>query len=85
MSQKPRPWNEIPKASFVLVQRFADETDENDEAQSVRAEYLAMTGIDRKRVNAIFEDPAHREGTGGRGWINMSRPAQIPVEHTSKG
>ena len=46
---------------------------------------MGMVGIDRKRVNAIFEDRAHRADTGGRGRIDMFGPAQIAVEYKSKG
>lgn len=85
MSEKPRSWNEIRNASFDFVRRFQDETDENAEAQSFWTEFLGMFGIDRKRVNAIFEDRAHRADTGGRGRIDMFWPGQIAVEHKSKG
>jgi len=85
VSEKPRSWNEIRNASFDFVRRFEDETDENAEAQSFWTEFLGMFGIDRKRVNAIFEDRAHRADTGGRGRIDMFWPGQIAVEHKSKG
>ncbi len=85
MSEKPRSWNEIRNASVEFVRRFQDETDENAEAQSFWTEFLGMFGIDRKRVNAIFEDRAHRSDTGGRGRIDMFWPGQIAVEHKSKG
>ncbi len=83
--EKPRSWNEIRNASFNFVRQFQDETDGNAEAQSFWTEFLGMFGIDRKRVNAIFEDRAHRADTGGRGWIDMFWPGQIAVEHKSKG
>jgi hypothetical protein len=85
VSEKPRSWNEIRNASFDFVRRFQDETDENAEAQAFWTEFLGMFGIDRKRVNAIFEDRAHRADTGGRGRIDMFWPGQIAVEHKSKG
>ncbi len=44
-----------------------------------------MFGIDRKRVNAIFGDRAHRSDTGGRGRIDMFWRGQIAAEHKSKG
>ncbi len=59
MSEKPRSWNEIRNASVEFVRRFQDETDENAEAQSFWNEFLGMFGIDRRRVNAIFEDRAY--------------------------
>ncbi len=85
VSEKPRSWNEIRNASVEFVRRFQDETDENAEAQSCWTEFLGMFGIDRKRVNAIFEDRAHRSDPGGRGRIDMFWPGQIAVEHKSKG
>ncbi len=85
MLEKPRSWNEIRNASFNFVRQFQDETDGNAEAQSFWTEFLGMFGIDRKRVNAIFEDRAHRDDAGGRGRIDMFWPGQIAVEHKSKG
>jgi len=61
------------------VRRFQDETGENAEVQSFWTEFLGIFGIDRKRVNAIFEDRAHRSDTGGRGRIDMFWPGQLHV------
>ncbi len=71
VSEKPRSWNEIRNASFDFVRRFQEETDEKAEAQSSWTEFLGMFAIDRKWVNAIFGDRAHRADTGGRGRIDM--------------
>ncbi len=61
---------------LILCAGFKDETNGNAEVQSFWTEFLGMFGIDRKRVNAIFEDRAHRSDTGGRGRIDMCWPGQ---------
>jgi len=80
VSEKPRSWNVIRNVSFEFVLQFQDETDENAEAQSFWIEFLGMFGIDRKWVNAIFEDRVHRADTGGRGRINVGELVPLPLD-----
>ncbi len=61
MAEKSRSWNEIHKASVEFVKKYKDAVDENSDAQSFWIDFL---GIDRRAANAIFEDRAHRSGTG---------------------
>lgn len=81
---KPPSWNQIRKDAASFAARWADETDENAGAQSFWTEFLAIFGVDRKRV-AVFEKRAERTSTGGRGRIDMFWPGVLVVEHKSAG
>jgi hypothetical protein len=81
---KPPSWNEIRANAACFAARWGDVTDENAEAQSYWNEFLAIFGVDRKRV-ATFEARAKRTSTGGRGRIDLFWPGTLVAEHKSAG
>lgn len=81
---KPPAWNQIRADATQFAARWVDETDENAGAQAFWTEFLAIFGIDRKRV-ATFEARAQRTTTGGRGRIDLFWPGVLAVEHKSAG
>ncbi len=81
---KPPSWNEIRRNAAAFATRWADETDENREAQTFWNEFLAVFGVERRRV-ATFEERARRESTGGRGRIDLFWPRTLIAEHKSAG
>jgi hypothetical protein len=81
---KPPSWNEIRHNAVDFSARWADETDENQSAQTFWNEFLAIFGIDRKRV-ATFEARAKRTSTGGSGRIDLLWPGTLITEHKSAG
>lgn len=81
---KPPSWNQIRADATAFAARWADETDENAGSQSFWNEFLAIFGIDRKRV-ATFEARAQRVSTGGRGRIDLLWPGVLVAEHKSAG
>lgn len=81
---KPPSWNQIRADAAAFAARWADETDENAGAQSFWNEFLAIFGVDRKRV-AVFEKRAERLSTGGRGRIDVFWPGVLIAEHKSAG
>lgn len=81
---KPPSWNQIRHDAAKFAARWAEETDENAGAQSFWNEFLAIFGIDRKRV-AVFEKRAERLSTGGRGRIDLFWPGVLIAEHKSAG
>ncbi|MCF8526555.1 MAG: N-6 DNA methylase [Candidatus Nanopelagicales bacterium] len=81
---KPPSWNQIRKDAAAFASRWADATDEASEAQSFWTEFLAIFGVDRKRV-AVFEMRAERLSTGGRGRIDLFWPGVMIAEHKSAG
>jgi hypothetical protein len=81
---KPPSWNQIRSDAAAFAARWADDTDEAAEAQSFWTEFLAIFGVDRKRV-AIFEKRAERLSTGGRGRIDVFWPGVLIAEHKSAG
>lgn len=82
--QKPPSWNQIRSDAAAFAARWADETDENAGSQSFWNEFLAIFGIDRKRV-ATFEARAQRSSTGGRGRIDLFWPGVLVAEQKSAG
>lgn len=81
---KPPSWNQIRTDAAAFAARWADETDENAGAQTFWNEFLAIFGVDRKRV-AVFEKRAERLSTGGRGRIDVFWPGVLIAEHKSAG
>jgi len=81
---KPPSWNQIRADAAAFAARWADETDENAGAQTFWNEFLAIFGVDRKRV-AVFEKRAKRLSTGGRGRIDVFWPGVLIAEHKSAG
>jgi hypothetical protein len=69
---------------MAFSERWKDESDENASAQAFWIEFLAIFGIDHKRV-ATFEARASRASTGGAGRIDLFWPGVLAVEHKSAG
>lgn len=81
---KPPSWNQIRSDATAFVARWSGETRENAEAQTFWNEFLAIFGVDRRRV-ATFEARARRTTTGGRGRIDLLWPGVLVAEHKSAG
>jgi len=81
---KPPSWNQIRSDAAAFAARWADAADESAEAQSFWTEFLAVFGVDRKRV-AVFEKRAERLSTGGLGRIDVFWPGVLIAEHKSRG
>lgn len=81
---KPPSWNEIRANAHAFVARWVGETRENAEAQTFWNEFMAVFGVDRRRV-ATFEARARRVTTGGRGRIDLLWPSVLVAEHKSAG
>ncbi len=81
---KPPSWNEIRANAQKFSARWADATDENADAQTFWNEFLAIFGVDRRRV-ATFEARAQRASTGGSGRIDLLWPGVLVAEHKSAG
>jgi hypothetical protein len=67
-----------------FVARWQGETRERAEKDSFWNEFLAIFGIDRRRVG-VFEFLAQRYSTGRHGFIDLLIPGQLAVEHKSAG
>jgi len=81
---KPPSWNEIRANARQFVPRWAGTTSEQGEAQSFWTEFLAIFGVDRRRV-ATFEKHVKRTTTGKDGRIDLYWPGTLVVEHKSAG
>ena len=81
---KPPSWSEIRTNAREFATRWEGTSEENAEAQTFWNEFLAIFGIDRKRV-ATFEAKAMRVSTGGRGRIDLLWPGILVAEHKSTG
>ena len=81
---KPPSWNEIRTSAAVFAASWADETNEKAESQTFWNEFLAIFGIDRRRV-AVFEKRAQRTSTAGGGFIDIFWPGTLLAEHKSAG
>jgi hypothetical protein len=81
---KPPSWNQIRANAATFATRWADTTQENAEAQTFWNEFLAVFGVDRKRV-ASFEKRAQRDSTKGRGRIDLFWAGTLIAEHKSSG
>ncbi len=81
---KPPSWNEIRANATAFAARWAGESQENAEAQTFWNEFLAIFGVDRKRVSS-FERRTQRTTTGGRGRIDLFWPGTLLAEHKSRG
>lgn len=75
---------EIRTRSSAFAARWADDVYEKGESQSFWNEFLAIFGIDRKRV-AYFEKRAERFSTGNQGFIDLLWPGMLLVEQKSAG
>ena len=81
---KPPSWNEIRTSAAAFATRWADETNEKAESQTFWNEFLAIFGIDRRRV-AVFEKRAQRTSTAGGGFIDIFWPGTLIAEQKSAG
>lgn len=78
-------WNEIKTRAAQFATRWADEQQENAEAQTFWNEFLQVFGIDRRRV-AAFERRVDGLPTGsGRGRIDLLWPGLFMAEHKTRG
>lgn len=75
---------EIRFRAAVFAARWSDDIYEKGESQSFWNEFLAIFGIDRKRV-AYFEKRAERFSTGNQGFIDLFWPGMLLVEQKSAG
>lgn len=81
---KPPSWNAIRANARAFVARWKDETRERAEAQTFWNEFMAIFGVDRRRV-ASFEAHARRTSTGRYGSIDLLWPGVMVAEHKSAG
>ena len=84
MSTKPPSWNQIRTNARKFASEWKDATSEQSDAQTFATEFLAIFGVERKRV-AIFEQHAKRTTTGRRGRIDLFWPGTLVWEHKSAG
>ena len=78
-------WNEIRTNAAQFAERWADAVKENAEAQTFWNEFLAVYGIDRRRVAAFERKVKGLEKGSGRGRIDLLWPGLFMAEHKSKG
>lgn len=78
-------WNEIRTRAAQFSERWADATKENAEAQTFWNEFLAVYGVDRRRVAAFEKKVKGLEKGSGRGRIDLLWPGLFMAEHKSKG
>ncbi|GGB83806.1 class I SAM-dependent DNA methyltransferase [Deinococcus soli (ex Cha et al. 2016)] len=78
-------WNEIRTRAAQFAERWADATKENAEAQTFWNEFLAVYGVDRRRVAAFERKVKGLEKGSGRGRIDLLWPGLFMAEHKSKG
>jgi len=83
-ASKPPSWNQIRANARQFVPRWSGTTSEQGEAQSFWTEFLAIFGVDRRRV-AVFEKHVRRTSTGKDGRIDLYWPGTLVVEHKSAG
>ena len=82
----PRPSrNDIRHAAVRFAHAWQDESSERGEAQTFWTAFLAIFGVDRRRVNAALERHARRTSTGRRGFIDLLWPGMLLAEHKSRG
>lgn len=78
-------WNEIRTRAAQFSERWQDAVKENAEAQTFWNEFLAVYGIDRRRVAAFERKVKGLEKGSGRGRIDLLWPGLFMAEHKSKG
>ncbi|MCY1703732.1 DNA methyltransferase [Deinococcus sp. SL84] len=78
-------WNEIRTRAAQFADRWQDAVKENAEAQTFWNEFLAVYGIDRRRVAAFERKVKGLEKGSGRGRIDLLWPGLFMAEHKSKG
>ncbi|RJF74865.1 class I SAM-dependent DNA methyltransferase [Deinococcus cavernae] len=78
-------WNEIRTRAAQFAERWQGATKENAESQTFWNEFLAVYGIDRRRVAAFERKVKGLEKGSGRGRIDLLWPGLFMAEHKSKG
>lgn len=78
-------WNEIRTNAARFAERWADAEKENAEAQTFWNEFLAVYGVDRRRVAAFERKVKGLEKGSGRGRIDLLWSGLFMAEHKSKG
>lgn len=78
-------WNEIRTRAAQFAERWQDAVKENAEAQTFWNEFLAVYGIDRRRVAAFERKVKGLPKGSGRGRIDLLWPGLFMAEHKSKG
>lgn len=78
-------WNEIRTRAAQFAERWQGATKENAEAQTFWNEFLAVYGVDRRRVAAFERKVKGLEKGSGRGRIDLLWPGLFMAEHKSKG
>lgn len=76
--------NEIRSNAMAFSTRWKGETYEKGESQTFWNEFLAVFGVDRRRV-AFFEQKAKRTSASGYGFIDLFWPGVLLVEQKSAG
>jgi len=76
--------NEIREKAMAFSARWKGTIYEKGESQTFWNEFLAVFGVDRKRV-AFFEQRAKRSSTSGYGFIDLFWPGVLLVEQKSAG
>lgn len=78
-------WNEIRTRAAQFSERWQDAVKENAESQTFWNEFLAVYGIDRRRVAAFERKVKGLEKGSGRGRIDLLWPGLFMAEHKTKG
>ena len=78
-------WNEIRTRAAQFAERWRGAEQENAEAQTFWNEFLAVYGVDRRRVAAFERKVKGLEKGSGRGRIDLLWPGLFMAEHKSKG
>jgi hypothetical protein len=79
----PISWNEIRHNAIRFSREWAGAKSETAEKHTFWNEFFGVFGI-RRRVVANFEEPV-RKLSGDYGFIDLSWPKILPVEHRSRG
>jgi hypothetical protein len=77
--------NDIKDGARAFAREWDGDSYERGEAQSFWTQFLQVFGVDRRRVNAAFEQHARRASTGGLGFIDLLWPGMLLAEHKSLG
>lgn len=78
-------WNDIRANAGHFADRWKDEARENAEAQTFWAEFLAVFGVERRRVASFEKRVDGLPTASGRGRIDMLWPGTFLAEHKTKG
>jgi MmeI, N-terminal domain len=79
----PLSWNEIRHNAHAFAKEWADESNEDAEANSFWDAFFAVFGVKRRTV-ASFEEPVTNLA-GNWTFIDLFWPGTLLVEHKSRG